>query len=187
MSFTWPWHFTSLTDAEKQQRRELLDLRGLYAQCSVLVALVLVRVYKKSFSEAPGSEKPAERRSRRKNSEKSWLDTPPIAGWMETRRQYIVCLIWLGWLLSLCIWKSGEGGSIISVTILDTTSTRAWGIGQQDYICLGSDLPKSTLCVHLSSRLTTTILSSILLSPTSWRRKLSHCWCKQIISTSPKL
>ncbi|PWY95812.1 rerric reductase like transmembrane component [Aspergillus sclerotioniger CBS 115572] len=94
MSFSWPWHFITLSDAEKQQRRELLDLRGFYAQCSVLVALVLVR--------------PTERRSRRKNLERSWLDSPPFAGWMETRRQYIVCLIWLGWLLGLSVWNSGE-------------------------------------------------------------------------------
>ncbi|PYI11189.1 hypothetical protein BO78DRAFT_414278 [Aspergillus sclerotiicarbonarius CBS 121057] len=115
MSFSWPWHFVTLSDAEKQQRRELLDLRGFYAQCSVLVALVLVRVYKMTLGAAPATEKPTERRSRRKNPERSWLDSPPFAGWMETRRQYIVCLLWLGWLLGL----SG------------------------DYVYLDSDLPES--------------------------------------------
>lgn len=176
MSFSWPWHFTSLTDAEKQQRRELLDLRGLYAQCSVLIALILVRVYKKFFSEAPGTEKPAERRSRRKNLEKSWLDTPPVAGWMETRRQYIVCLIWLGWLLSLCIWNSGEGGSIFSMIFPDTTSTRdgrVWGIGLH---LSGLRFARIyTLCSSKLPRTTTVLCLMFFKSPTSWRRKLSHC------------
>ncbi|PWY72407.1 rerric reductase like transmembrane component [Aspergillus heteromorphus CBS 117.55] len=108
MSLSWPWHFMTVSDAEKQQRRELLDLRGFYAQCSIVVALVLVRLYKASSSAAPGTEKPAERRSKRKPVEKSWLDSPPVAGWFETRRQYIICLLWLGWLLGLSVWNSGE-------------------------------------------------------------------------------
>ncbi|PYH95003.1 rerric reductase like transmembrane component [Aspergillus ellipticus CBS 707.79] len=108
MSLSWPWHFVTVSDAEKQQRRELLDLRGLYAQGSILVALVLVRLYNASSSAAPETEKPAERRSRRKPVKKSWLDSPPVAGWFETRRQYILCLLWLGWLLGLSIWNSGE-------------------------------------------------------------------------------
>ncbi|RAL00950.1 putative metalloreductase Fre8 [Aspergillus ibericus CBS 121593] len=108
MSFSWPWHFVALSDVEKQERRELLDLRGVYAQCSVLVALVLVRVYKMTLGAAPATEKPTERRTRRKNLQRSWLDSPPFAGWMETKRQYIICLIWLGWLLGLSVWNSGE-------------------------------------------------------------------------------
>ena len=150
MSFSWPWHFITLSDAEKQHRRELLDLRGFYAQCSILVALVLVRVYKMTLGAAPATEKPTERRSRRKNLERSWLDSPPFAGWMETRRQYIVCLIWLGWLLGLSVWKSGEGGSIafIIMEVTETVELGVWTGG--DYIWMSSDLPE--LVVHPSSR-----------------------------------
>lgn len=110
MTLSWPWHFITLSDAEKEQRRELLDLRGSYAQFSMLIAIVLVRLY--VWASQPGSE--PSKPNRRKPSPKSWLDSPPFVGWIETRRQYLVCSVWLVWLLSLCIWNSGEGMAVSS-------------------------------------------------------------------------
>ncbi|KAA8644687.1 putative metalloreductase Fre8 [Aspergillus tanneri] len=105
MSLTWPWHFVSVSPAEKQHRRELLDLRGYYAQGSVLLVIVLTRLYKVYSESTKSADRPNNRRSRRP---KSWLDSPPLAGWVETRRQYIFSLIWLGWLLSLSVWNTGD-------------------------------------------------------------------------------
>ncbi|RAL09995.1 putative metalloreductase Fre8 [Aspergillus homomorphus CBS 101889] len=104
MALAWPWHFVTLSEAEKEQRRELLDLRGSYAQYSMLLAILLVRLYTWVFQSGNEPPKP----NRRKPLAKSWLDSPPFAGWIETRRQYLVCSIWLMWLLCLCIWNSGD-------------------------------------------------------------------------------
>ncbi|PKY04256.1 hypothetical protein P168DRAFT_253187 [Aspergillus campestris IBT 28561] len=91
MSF--PWHFVSVSTEAKQHRRELLDLRGYYAQISVVLAIVSIRLYNLR-------RKPAVLRS--------WWDAPPFPGWRETRRQYAVCLVWLGWLVGLSAWNTGD-------------------------------------------------------------------------------
>ncbi|KAL2826858.1 rerric reductase like transmembrane component [Aspergillus cavernicola] len=102
MSLLWPWHFVSVSEAEKQHRRELLTLRGYYAQLYILLALVLLRLYTAFFP-------PDKRRRPTKGSrQKSWLDLPLFTGWFETRRQYLFCLIWLSWLLGLSVWSTGD-------------------------------------------------------------------------------
>ncbi|KAL4982425.1 hypothetical protein BDW68DRAFT_170817 [Aspergillus falconensis] len=103
MSSSWPWHFVAVSDAEKQHRRELLSLRGYYAQLSILLAIVLFRVYIALF--------PLEQQHLKHNRRprlKSWLDGPLFSGWFETRRQYSVCLFWLTWLLGLSMRKTGD-------------------------------------------------------------------------------
>ncbi|KAL4941480.1 hypothetical protein BDV06DRAFT_223088 [Aspergillus oleicola] len=103
MSLSWPWHFVSVSDAEKQHRRELLTLRGHYAQLSFILAIAFFRLYI-AFSSTNQQRGKTATRSR----QKSWLDAPLFYGWLETRRQYLVCLLWLGWLLSLSIWNTGD-------------------------------------------------------------------------------
>ncbi|KAE8146426.1 hypothetical protein BDV25DRAFT_162467 [Aspergillus avenaceus] len=103
MSSEWPWQFVSVSPTEKQHRRELLNLRGYYAQGALVLAIILIRLYNNYFS-APS--KPNGSRSR--NKQRSWFDSPPFANWIETRKQYLVCFIWLGWLLGLSFWKSGN-------------------------------------------------------------------------------
>ncbi|KAL4922686.1 hypothetical protein BDW62DRAFT_171523 [Aspergillus aurantiobrunneus] len=104
MSFPWPWHFVSVTGAEEQRRRDILTLRGYYAQLSILLAIIIFRLYIVFFSPSNQRKKPTGRRSR----QGSWLGTPPFNGWLETRRQYLSCLIWLTWLLTLSVWNTGD-------------------------------------------------------------------------------
>lgn len=104
MSSSWPWHFVAVSDAEKQQRRELLTLRGYYAQLSIVIAIGLFRLVVASSSSYHRREKPTGR-----SRYKPWLDEPLFNGWFETRRQYLICSIWLVWLLSLSTWNTGDG------------------------------------------------------------------------------
>lgn len=104
MSLTWPWHFTPVSAPDKQQRRELLDLRGYVAQFSVLVVICAIRIYQSYFKATEGAVK---QRFRRRDQ--PWWDRPPFPGWTETRKQYAVCLIWLGWLSGLSALKTGDG------------------------------------------------------------------------------
>ncbi|KAL4896647.1 hypothetical protein BDV59DRAFT_110347 [Aspergillus ambiguus] len=104
MAFDWPWHFVLLASpAEKQQRRELLDLRGFYAQVSAVIVISLLRLYE-SYNRAVV---PIEK-TRPRDKQKSWWNSPPVARWTETRRQYAVALIWLTWLVALSMWKTGD-------------------------------------------------------------------------------
>ncbi|KAB8278858.1 hypothetical protein BDV30DRAFT_202792 [Aspergillus minisclerotigenes] len=103
MSLQWPWHFVSVSPTEKQHRRELLGLRGYYAQCSFLLFIILVRVYNSYFR---ARDKPNDSRTGRR--QRSWWDLPPFANWTETRKQYTICITWLACLLGLSIWNSGN-------------------------------------------------------------------------------
>lgn len=102
MTPSWPYRFVSLSEEETLRRRELLDLRGSYAQWSVVVVIVVLRLYQ-SWSTARIAEHAAPK------SRSSWWDRPLVAGWLETRRQYLICGLWLLWLLSLSVWSSGDG------------------------------------------------------------------------------
>ncbi|KAH8422710.1 putative metalloreductase Fre8 [Aspergillus melleus] len=105
MSLTWPWHFVTVSPAEKQQRRELLTIRGYYAQGSVLLVIAIIRLYHIYHESTKSADKPNNRRARKP---KSWLDSPLFPGWTETRKQYIFSLLWLAWLVSLSIWNTGD-------------------------------------------------------------------------------
>lgn len=104
MSLSWPWHFAPVAAADKQQRRDLLDLRGYIAQCSVIAVVFAIRLYRSYAGHSGYAVK--ERTQRR---QQSWWDLPPLPGWTDTRKQYLVCLAWLGWLLGLSVWRSGDG------------------------------------------------------------------------------
>ncbi|XHF97898.1 hypothetical protein AWENTII_001473 [Aspergillus wentii] len=100
MSSPWPWHFVSVSTAEKERRRELLDIRGYYAQCSLIVAIIAIRFYRSYLRKIDHKG--------RTQSRQGWWDWPPFPGWTETRKQYLVCFVWLGWLTSLSIWNTGD-------------------------------------------------------------------------------
>lgn len=105
MTSSWPYQFVSLSEEEKEHRRELLDLRGTYAQWSIIVAIVALRLYQTwATNQGDGDSATKPRRG-----PSSWWDRPIVTGWMETRRQYLVCGLWLLWLLSLSVWNSGNG------------------------------------------------------------------------------
>ena len=102
MEMSWPWRFVSLSPAEVEHRREVLDLRGYYAQLSVLLAIIAIRVYRTGARPTVKSQNTA-------TGKRSWWDSPPFQHCTETRRQYLVSFIWLGWLLSLAAWNTGDG------------------------------------------------------------------------------
>ncbi|KAF7592564.1 hypothetical protein BBP40_012724 [Aspergillus hancockii] len=78
-----PWQFVTVSPTEKQHRRELLDLRGYYAQFSILLVIGTIRLYNSYFRAA---EEPRDSRSCRR--QKSWWDLPLFENWIETRMQY---------------------------------------------------------------------------------------------------
>lgn len=105
MSVSWPYRFKSLSPDEVQYRREILNLRGYYAQCSALVVIFSIFIYgntrrKDSTQQAVHARKI------------SWWDSPPFRGRTETRKQYLITLLWLTWLLSLSVWETGDGMSM---------------------------------------------------------------------------
>jgi hypothetical protein len=107
MDFSWPWRFVTPSEAEKLLRRELLDLRGSYAQWSIIAMIIVLRVYQ-SWAKSV-----TELYSKQRRGPTSWWDRPIVAGWLETRRQYALCGLWLLWLVSLSVWNSGDGMSPI--------------------------------------------------------------------------
>lgn len=110
----WPYRFISLTPSQVQERREVLDVRGTVAQASALLLLACVSLYWRTVESRP---KPYLRsQTRLKNGveegtdkKRSWLDSPPVSGWRETRRQYLLTLGWAAWLVGLSAWRTGDG------------------------------------------------------------------------------
>lgn len=111
MSFQWPYQFITLSEEDKVQRRALLDLRGQYAQWSIIFAILIVKTMKTSTTFSSGN--------RPKRSSSIW-DRPLFPGWAETRGQYLACGLWLSWLVALSAWNSGNG---MQLTIILSTST----------------------------------------------------------------
>ncbi|CAI7637651.1 unnamed protein product [Penicillium manginii] len=107
MSSSWPWHFITIAGDDKIRRRELLDLRGSYAQWSVIIAMSVLRVYQAWATHSAASTN-GTAPSRPRRGTVSWWDRPLVAGWIETRRQYLVSGLWLLWLTGLSVWNSGE-------------------------------------------------------------------------------
>lgn len=86
---SWPYQFISLSKDDMLHRRELLDLRGYYAQWSIVVVIVAIRIF---------------RFATRSTAKRDGL----VSG---KTRQYLVCGLWLLWLSGLSIWNSGNGMS----------------------------------------------------------------------------
>jgi hypothetical protein len=129
-SLPWPYRFLSLTPAQVQERREILDRRGNYAQLSAFAVVFMVNAYqfmKRSGRESSvskaGNEETSSDLARKKTAQRttrqsrSWLNSPPVAGWSETRKQYLIALAWLLWLLVLSSWKTGDGRFKISYSL----------------------------------------------------------------------
>ncbi|KAJ5163457.1 uncharacterized protein N7500_005287 [Penicillium coprophilum] len=83
---SWPYHFVSLSEIDQVHRRDLLDLRGYYAQWSAIIVIVAIRILR--FA-----------------TRSSVKHGGPVSG---KNRQYLVCGLWLLWLLGLSIWNSGD-------------------------------------------------------------------------------
>lgn len=88
----------SVSDEELQRRREVLDLKGQYAQISALTVLGLLCILKLRGNN-----------SNSKHAAKSWWDMPAKSGASETRKQYAVTLLWLAWLTGISVWNAGDG------------------------------------------------------------------------------
>ncbi|KAJ5746406.1 hypothetical protein N7520_011588 [Penicillium odoratum] len=104
MESFWPWHFITLSEDEKLHRRELLDIRGAFAQWSVVILMLILRVVYQTWKTSSQTEKGV----KSPRGPVSWWDRPLVAGWLETRRQYAICGLWLSWLFGLCVWNSGD-------------------------------------------------------------------------------
>ena len=101
----------SLSEDELRSRRAALDLRGYLAQLSAFAVIVAVSLYCR-FGVRSSSTKLQELRS----TSSSWWNAPARHGAAESIKQYALVLMWLGWLIGLCIWKSGEGNVRITAT-----------------------------------------------------------------------
>lgn len=144
MSLNWPYRFIfTLSEEELRRRRDALDLRGYYAQLSAIAVILIIcasRLYYGAF--------------RSKLTARSWWDSSAFKSAAETRRQYLVALSWLGWLLSLSVWNSGDGMLKLVLPI-----SRPWLMVAPDYL----HLTKALAHVALSQ-----IPIQILLAPTSF-------------------
>lgn len=118
ISQLWPYRFIALTPGQIQERREILDLRGYYVQLSALCLLLGAGIiYRVVTPTATSTETGDKQISRRRcvatptpgSAGRLWLDLPPVEGWSETRREYLIILMWLGWLVFLSVYKTGHG------------------------------------------------------------------------------
>ncbi|PGH08361.1 hypothetical protein GX51_01187 [Blastomyces parvus] len=100
------YHYTSPTPEQKAERRELLNLRGEYAQISTLALLLLFSIYRFGASRAGGNGNGNGPGTN--GGSRSWLDSPLMRGGGETRRQYLVAAAWMVWLLALSAWRTGD-------------------------------------------------------------------------------
>ena len=98
------YRFVSLTPDQVQERRDLLSLRAQYAQLSALLVFILASVYAR-YTKSNGRIKS----DGEKKKVKGWLDYPPVAGWGETRRQYLITGVWFMWMVALSMWRTGDG------------------------------------------------------------------------------
>ncbi|GAD91680.1 hypothetical protein AOR_1_628184 [Paecilomyces variotii No. 5] len=161
MPLSWPWHFASLSPAEVQQRRDVLTLRGHYAQYSAVAVVVFIGLY------ARLSKKHSQRRG------VSWWDSPPVVAWKETRKQYLIVLSWLAWLLTLSVWNTGSGRLIARAVIFAPIANAECTIWTRmiDLEYTKKDF-RSIDYLHLTKALGHAALSQLpfqtLLSPTSF-------------------
>ncbi|PGH04845.1 hypothetical protein AJ80_08454 [Polytolypa hystricis UAMH7299] len=104
----WPYHFISLTPSQIQERRDLLNLRGHYAQISALIVVVCVSVYRRVIIGGRGNNNRGKKERGLLRKPSSWLDRPPVKGWGETRREYLVAMGWLVLMVGISGWRTGE-------------------------------------------------------------------------------
>lgn len=129
------WHFVDLSDAQKQRRRELLDLYAYIAEASVFVPILALQlffliawIHDKStrhddLSSIPSSPYRKESRLRKfaflvraqKNIRRfNWWAGEPIeiyGSLVATRGEFLGAAGWAAWLLLLCVLQTGDGKS----------------------------------------------------------------------------
>jgi hypothetical protein len=130
----WPYEFVDLTDAQKHDRRVLLDAYGLVAQASAGVVLILIQLYflaqwvRQQRTSSDGVDVPSS--PSLKNSQKGRrLNTRVVAQWwrrltwwtgdsvkllgvdLGTNGQITAAVTWTVWLLYLCFAETGNGKS----------------------------------------------------------------------------
>jgi hypothetical protein len=132
----WPYHILDLSEEEKHLRRELLDRYGVYAQLSAFIPILAFQLYRlsiwvyserkraTSYSEIPSS--PVAKHARRAPSGTGmrklrsvvwWLEGEAAKGW-GLRGHWIAGGVWTGWLMILCIHRTGHGMLISSFALI---------------------------------------------------------------------
>jgi len=137
------WHFLDLSPEQKQARRHHLDHYAFIAQISVFVPLLLLQVYflvtwisgrltrdRHGESDVPSSSIRKERMSEAlgfvdkvkywKRRTVWWAGEPIEFGdWYVARKgEVIVGLVWMIWLLGLCVAQTGDGEYEFSCVLL---------------------------------------------------------------------
>ena len=128
----WPYHFVSLNEEQKHQRRIALNTYANIAQSSILTLLLVIQVYhfalwvtvrwaKKSGVDAVSSPRIKEERLGHWNGARGWQayarrvkwwfgERVEVAGaYLGSRGQVGLAAIWLIWLLVLCFPDTGDG------------------------------------------------------------------------------
>lgn len=125
----WTYQFVDLTDAQKQERRELLDKYAWLAQESALVSFLAINCFfflswlsrRRQNLGTPDSPRRKEERlghhiaiARVKViwGQLSWWCGEPVEGgnfYLGLRGEVLATMSWLAWLLVLCVLETGEG------------------------------------------------------------------------------
>lgn len=159
----WPYAFLDLSDAQKPQRRQLLDWYGSAAQLSVVFPLLALQAYflvvriQTRRKDANGIEEPSSPRvkeakatvgpwRRRWTQAGWWMDGEVMLGGdvVGTRGQVVGAVAWIVWLGYLSFAQTGQGG-------------------KQDRKCLNQEttLITSSDYLHLTKRFGTVAASQL--------------------------
>ncbi|PQE32333.1 ferric reductase like transmembrane component protein [Rutstroemia sp. NJR-2017a WRK4] len=124
---SWPYRFVDLTDAQKEERRFLLDRYGTYAHLSAFIPVIIYNIYRlatwvysqrqrsnEAYSAVPSSPTLKKRRTtwraawgRKWRNTLWWLQGGVGRGWGE-RGHWIGAGLWASWLGYLCVHKTGD-------------------------------------------------------------------------------
>ena len=128
----WPYHFTNLSEAQKYQRRYLLDWYGSLAQISVILPLLVIQCYfcsrwvsrrwrRNAELEVPSSPRAKRERaggysyarSLKTNARKiAWWagDSADVRDYhLGSKGEVLGAILWAAWLLLLCFLQTGDG------------------------------------------------------------------------------
>lgn len=143
------YDFVSLDEAQRAQRRDLLDYYGLTAQLSAFAVLFSFQVYftlcwlfrgrlraeeesvprsphEKSFKGADGE---LIRRVRCFWRVACWWATEPVSPGWGTKGQWAIAVGWTAWLMFLCVHRTSNGKKSISLLYMEYlcfTQTANW-------------------------------------------------------------
>ena len=131
---SWPYHFVTLNDEQKHQRRIALDTYANIAQSSILTVLLVIqacflaswlatRWSKQSGADGDSSPRIKQERLGHWNGARGWLATVKKLRWwfgesvevagayLGTRGQVALAAGWLTWLLVLCFPDTVDGNT----------------------------------------------------------------------------